>query len=133
VENRPTQTSSLTSASNPRKCSAVIEASADAVVHVRLADRGHVDSSVGAADAWGACSVSKGRNREMVTDHQREVVAALVGALAPAGPMSLLPGCLQPATIAISMAIDRPQAIGDAPAGPERSGGWQRRDFLASR
>jgi hypothetical protein len=47
--------------------------------------------------------------------------------------MSLLLGSLDPATIAVSMAIDRPQAIGDAPAGPERSGGWRRRDFLASR
>jgi hypothetical protein len=34
------------------------------------------------------------------------------------------------ATIAVSMAIDRPRAIGDAPAGPERSGGWRRKTFL---
>jgi hypothetical protein len=47
--------------------------------------------------------------------------------------MSFLPGCLEPATIAVSMAIDRPQAIDDAPAGPELSGGWRRRGFLASR
>jgi len=32
------------------------------------------------------------------------------------------------------MAICRPEAIDDAPArGPEQSGGWRRRDFLASR
>jgi len=40
----------------------------------------------------------------------------------------------EPATIAASMAICRPEAIDDAPArGPERSGGWRRWDFLASR
>ena len=32
------------------------------------------------------------------------------------------------------MAICRPKAIDDAPVfGPERSGGWRRRDFLGSR
>jgi hypothetical protein len=31
------------------------------------------------------------------------------------------------------MAIDRPQAIADAPLGPERSAGWRWRDFLGSR
>src|ERR1700750_577631 len=31
------------------------------------------------------------------------------------------------------MAICRPKTIGDAPEGPERSGGCYRRDFLASR
>jgi hypothetical protein len=32
------------------------------------------------------------------------------------------------------MAICRPKAIDDAPVfGPARSGGWRRRDFLASR
>jgi hypothetical protein len=45
----------------------------------------------------------------------------------PMTAMSFLPGCLEPAIIAVSMAIDRPQAIGDAPAGPERSGGWRPR------
>src|SRR5258708_31411878 len=44
------------------------------------------------------------------------------------------PWLFEPATIAASMAIDRPQAIDDAPArGPEHSGGWRRRDFLGSR
>src|SRR5258708_34352194 len=43
------------------------------------------------------------------------------------------PWLFEPATIAASMAIDRPQAIDDAPAGPECSGGWRRRDFLGSR
>jgi hypothetical protein len=48
--------------------------------------------------------------------------------------MSLLLAVLEPATIAASMAICRPEAIDDAPLrGPERSGGWRRRDFLASR
>src|SRR5258707_11125467 len=42
------------------------------------------------------------------------------------------PWLFEPATIAASMAIDRPQAIADAPLGPERSGGWRRRDFLGS-
>jgi hypothetical protein len=32
-----------------------------------------------------------------------------------------LPGCFELATIAVSMAIDKPQAIGDAPAGPSAS------------
>jgi hypothetical protein len=36
------------------------------------------------------------------------------------------PSLSEPATIAVSMAIDRPQAIDDAPVGPERSGGWRR-------
>src|SRR5713101_3574063 len=43
------------------------------------------------------------------------------------------PWLFEPATTAASMAIVRPQAIDDAPAGPERSGGWRRRDFLGSR
>src|SRR5712692_2501232 len=43
------------------------------------------------------------------------------------------PWLFEPATIAASMAIVRPQAIDDAPAGPKRSGGWRRRDFLGSR
>src|SRR5262249_43007605 len=44
------------------------------------------------------------------------------------------PWLLEPATIAASMAIDRPQAIDDAPAcRTEHSGGWRRRDFLGSR
>src|ERR1700676_5345159 len=48
--------------------------------------------------------------------------------------MSLLLAGFEPATTAASMAIGRPEAIDDAPArGPERSGGWRRRDFLASR
>jgi hypothetical protein len=48
--------------------------------------------------------------------------------------MSLLLSCYEPATIAASMAVCRPKAIDDAPIfGPERSGGWRRRDFLASR
>src|SRR5271163_784917 len=48
--------------------------------------------------------------------------------------MSLLLAGSEPATTAASMAIGRPEAIGDAPArGPERSGGWRRGDFLASR
>ncbi|AGK59788.1 hypothetical protein HYPDE_40598 [Hyphomicrobium denitrificans 1NES1] len=48
--------------------------------------------------------------------------------------MSLLLAVFEPATTAASMAIDRPRTIDDAPArGPERSGGWRRRDFLASR
>jgi len=47
--------------------------------------------------------------------------------------MSLLLLCFEPATIAASMAIYRPKTIGDAPEGPERSGGRCRRDFLASR
>ena len=37
------------------------------------------------------------------------------------------------ATIAASMAIYRPKTIGDAPEGPQRSGGRCRGDFLASR
>src|SRR5260370_12182228 len=46
----------------------------------------------------------------------------------------VLPCLFEPATIAASMAIDRPQAIDDAPArAPEHSGGWRRRDFLGSR
>ena len=36
------------------------------------------------------------------------------------------PWLFEPATIAASMAIYRPEAIGDAPLGPERSGGWRR-------
>jgi len=48
--------------------------------------------------------------------------------------MSLLLAGFEPATTAASMAIGRPEAIDDAPArGPERSGGWRRWDFLASR
>jgi hypothetical protein len=48
--------------------------------------------------------------------------------------MSLLLTVFEPATTAASMAIGRPETIDDAPAsGPERSGGWRRRDFLASR
>jgi hypothetical protein len=48
--------------------------------------------------------------------------------------MSLLLGCFEPATTAASMAIYRPEAIDDAPGfGPERSGGWRRGEFLASR
>src|ERR1700750_2463593 len=48
--------------------------------------------------------------------------------------MSLLLWLFGTATIAASMAIRRPKAIDDAPIlGPERSGGWRRRDFLASR
>jgi hypothetical protein len=48
--------------------------------------------------------------------------------------MSLLLGCFEPATTAASMAICRPEAIDDAPGcGPERSGGWRRGEFLASR
>jgi hypothetical protein len=48
--------------------------------------------------------------------------------------MSLLLAVFEPATTAASMAIDRPRTIDDAPArGPERSGGWRRGDFLASR
>jgi hypothetical protein len=48
--------------------------------------------------------------------------------------MSLLLGCFEPATTAASMAICGPEAIDDAPGfGPERSGGWWRREFLASR
>jgi len=48
--------------------------------------------------------------------------------------MSLLLGCFEPATTAASMAICRPEAIDDAPGfGPERSGGWWRGEFLASR
>src|SRR5260370_41405087 len=44
------------------------------------------------------------------------------------------PLLFEPATIAASMAICRPEVIDDAPArGPERSGGWRRSDFLASR
>jgi hypothetical protein len=43
------------------------------------------------------------------------------------------PWLSEPATIAVSMAINRPQAIDDAPAGPERSGGWRRSDFLGPR
>src|SRR5579871_3961429 len=43
------------------------------------------------------------------------------------------PWLFEPATIAASMAIDRPQSIDAAPLGPERSGGWRRRDFLGSR
>src|SRR5437879_3392038 len=48
--------------------------------------------------------------------------------------MSLLLLCFEPATTAASMAMNRPRAIGDAPArGPERSGGRRCGDFLASR
>jgi hypothetical protein len=47
--------------------------------------------------------------------------------------MSLLLGCFEPATAAASMAIGKPKAIDDAPVGPERSGGWRRREFLVSR
>jgi hypothetical protein len=47
--------------------------------------------------------------------------------------MSLLLLCFEPATTAASMAICRPRTIGDAPAGPERSGGRRRSDFLVSR
>ena len=48
--------------------------------------------------------------------------------------MSLLLGCFEPATTAASMAIGKPKAIDDAPVrGPERSGGWRRGEFLASR
>jgi hypothetical protein len=48
--------------------------------------------------------------------------------------MSLLLAVFEPATTAASMAINRPGTIDDAPArGPERSGGWRRRDFLGSR
>src|SRR5262249_35647968 len=44
------------------------------------------------------------------------------------------PLLFEPATIAASMAICRPKAIDDAPVfGPKRTGGWRRRDFLASR
>jgi DNA-binding response OmpR family regulator len=35
----------------------------------------------------------------------------------------LLLGCFEPATTAASMAIGKPEAIDDAPPGPERSGG----------
>ena len=51
----------------------------------------------------------------------------------PMVAMSLLLLCFEPATTAASMAMGRPRTIGDAPAGPERSGGRCRRDFLASR
>src|SRR6202011_3068779 len=52
----------------------------------------------------------------------------------PMFAMSFLLAGFEPATTAASMAIGRPEAIDDAPArGPERSGGWRRRDFLASR
>jgi len=48
--------------------------------------------------------------------------------------MSLLLADFEPATTAASMAIRGPEAIDDAPArGPERSGGWRRKDFLGSR
>src|ERR1700689_5170844 len=47
--------------------------------------------------------------------------------------MSLLLGCFEPATTAASMAIGKPEAIDDAPVGPELSGGWRRGEFLASR
>src|SRR5215510_3587607 len=44
------------------------------------------------------------------------------------------PWLFEPATIAASMAICRPKAIAAAPVfGPERSGGWRRRDFLGRR
>src|SRR5262249_3133844 len=44
------------------------------------------------------------------------------------------PWLYEPATIAASMVICRPKVIAAAPAfGPERSGGWRRRDFLGSR
>src|SRR5215468_5137995 len=44
------------------------------------------------------------------------------------------PWLFEPATIAAAVAIVRPQAIDDAPVcRPEPSGGWRRRDFLASR
>src|SRR5262249_46931172 len=44
------------------------------------------------------------------------------------------PWLFEPATIAASMAICRPKAIAAAPVfGPERSGGWRRRDFVGSR
>jgi hypothetical protein len=39
---------------------------------------------------------------------------------------SLLLAVCEPATTAASMAVGRPEAIDDAPAGPERSGGRQR-------
>jgi hypothetical protein len=46
----------------------------------------------------------------------------------------LLALCFRAATIAVSMAIDRPETIGAASAcGPKRSGGCQAGDFLASR
>src|ERR1700722_10877308 len=51
----------------------------------------------------------------------------------PMVAMSLLLLCFEPATTAASMAMDRPRTIDDAPAGPERSGGRCRSDFLASR
>src|SRR5207253_9019639 len=51
----------------------------------------------------------------------------------PMVAMSLLLLCFEPATTAASMAICRPRTIGEAPAGPERSGGRCRSDFLASR
>src|SRR6516162_8325160 len=41
--------------------------------------------------------------------------------------------CFEPATTAASMAIYRPRTIGDAPEGPQRSGGRSRSDFLVSR
>src|SRR5215471_16521033 len=45
----------------------------------------------------------------------------------PMVAISFSPWLFEPATIAASMAIDRPQAIDDAPAcGPEPSGGWRR-------
>src|SRR6516225_2426615 len=47
--------------------------------------------------------------------------------------MCLLLLCFEPATTAASMAICRPRTIGDAPEGPQRSGGRCRSDFLASR
>jgi hypothetical protein len=46
----------------------------------------------------------------------------------------LLALCFRAATIAVSMAIDRPETIGAASAcGPKRSGGCQAGNFLASR
>src|SRR5437773_867935 len=48
----------------------------------------------------------------------------------PIFAMSTLLGCNEPATIAASMAICRPKVIAAAPVfGPERSGGWQRREL----
>jgi hypothetical protein len=46
----------------------------------------------------------------------------------------LLDLCFRAATIAVSMAIDRPETIDAASAcGPKRSGGCRAGDFLASR
>src|SRR4051794_22686027 len=52
----------------------------------------------------------------------------------PMFAMSLLLAVFEPTTTAASMAIGRPKTIDDGPVhGPERSGGWRRRDFVASR